>query len=353
MAHESRPRTLDPENLGVLETWLGRCVGADSLTIEKAELLSGGAIGENWRLDVSVEGGGFQGKQDWVLRTDAATRMAMSHDRTHEFACLRAAHEAGVCVPEPIAECADTDLIGAPFMVVGYLAGYAQGHKIVRDPVVAKAGAALAEALGTQLAKIHGLRPPGNGLDFLALPEKSPALVQVEQMREHLDGVSEPRPALEYVLGWLERNAPPEGETVLCHGDFRTGNFMADGATLTGILDWEFCHWGDRHLDIGWFCARCWRFGADECEAGGIGPRDAFYKGYNAQTDTPLEAARVPYWEILAAARWAVVALLQGERHISGGEPSVELLLTGLMVPEMEYDALQGILAFEREDAHG
>ena len=52
-------------------------------------------------------------------------------------------------------------------------------------------------------------------------------------------------------------------------------------------------------------------------------------------------------WEILAAARWAVVALLQGERHITGGEPSIELLLTGLMAPEMEHEALQGIQALE------
>ena len=175
MAHESRPRTLDPENLGPLETWLADRIGADSLKIEKAELLSGGAIGENWRLDAWVEGGGHHGKQNWVLRTDAATRMAMSHDRANEFACLNAGHDAGVLVPEPIAECANAGLIGAPFMVVGYVVGYAQGHKMVRDPAIEKAGSALAEALGSQLAKIHSVRPPGNGLGFLALPEKSPA----------------------------------------------------------------------------------------------------------------------------------------------------------------------------------
>jgi aminoglycoside phosphotransferase (APT) family kinase protein len=150
--------------------------------------------------------------------------------------------------------------------------------------------------------------------------------------------------------GWLEKNAPPKGEVVLCHGDFRTGNYMAQGARLTGILDWEFCHWGDAHLDIGWFCAPCWRFGAEAREAGGIGSREAFYRGYNARAQTPLDAGQVPYWEILAAARWAVVALLQGERHITGGEPSLELLLTGLMAPEMEYDALKGIQALEGEE---
>lgn len=350
MAHETRPRTLDPDNTAPLEVWLAETLGAGRVAIDKAELLSGGAIGENWRLDVQVRGGPREGAHAWVLRTDAATRMAMSHERANEFACLEAAHAAGVLVPEPVADCADSGLIGAPFMIVGYTPGFAQGRAMVRDPAVEERGDALAEALGAELAKIHAIRPPRKGLEFLTVPEKSPALVQVETMRANLDRVSRPRPALEYVLGWLEKNAPLKGEVVLCHGDFRTGNYMAQGARLTGILDWEFCHWGDAHLDIGWFCAPCWRFGAEAREAGGIGSREAFYRGYNARAQTPLDAGQVPYWEILAAARWAVVALLQGERHITGGEPSLELLLTGLMAPEMEYDALKGIQALEGEE---
>eukprot|EP01035_Chromulina_nebulosa_P049233 gene49233-66860_t len=36
---------------------------------------------------------------------------------------------------------------------------------------------------------------------------------------------------------------------------------MVNATGLTGILDWEFAAWGDPHEDIGWLCARCWRFG--------------------------------------------------------------------------------------------
>ena len=347
MAHETRTRTLNPGNLKPLQDWLAAALRAKSITIEKAELLSGGAIGENWRLDVKVTGGPHEGARSWALRTDAASRMAMSHDRANEYFCLKAAHEAGACVPEPIAVSRDEKLIGAPFAVVGLLAGDAQGRKLVRDPDIGRQGDALGERLGSELAKIHSVRPPGQELDFLSVPEISPARVQVAQMRANLDTLSQVRPALEYVLAWLEKNAPPKDRVVLCHGDFRTGNYMVDAGKLSGILDWEFCHWGDPHLDVGWFCARCWRFGADIREAGGIASREAFYRGYNAQTGTPLDTNQIPYWEILGAARWAVVALLQGERHITGGEPSIELLLTGAMAPEMEYDALQGIQALE------
>lgn len=356
MAHATRPRTLDPERLQPLESWLAAVVSASRVKVTRAELLPGGAIGENWRLSVHVSGGPRDGTHDWVLRTDASTRVPLSHDRISEFACLEVAHGAGVTVPEPIGQCADPDVIGAPFMIVDHLAGTAQARRIVRDPAIARFGESLAERLGAELARLHAVRPRRPELGFLAVPSTSPARQQVAEMRAHLDSVSAPRPALEYVLTWLERNEPADQRLVLCHGDYRTGNYMVDRASLTGILDWEFAHWGDPHGDVGWFCARCWRFGADDREAGGIAGRAAFYRGYDSATEHPLDPAVVPYWEILATARWAVIALMQGERHVSGAERSVELLLTGLMASEIEFDALSDITALEhtgRRAAHG
>jgi hypothetical protein len=42
-----------------------------------------------------------------------------------------------------------------------------------------------------------------------------------------------------------------------------------------------------------------------------------------------------------------VIALLQGQRFLTGGERSLELALTGLMPAEMELDALEAIAIFE------
>jgi aminoglycoside phosphotransferase (APT) family kinase protein len=76
-------------------------------------------------------------------------------------------------------------------------------------------------------------------------------------------------------------------------------------------------------------------------EAGGIGPRAAFYAGYEAESGTAVEDRRVRWWELLATIRWAVVAADQAMRHISGEERSLELALTGHIVPELEWDILQ------------
>lgn len=356
MAHATRPRTVDPDNLAALESWLADAVGASALTVDKADLLSGGAVGENWRLSVSAEGGRHAGDHQWVLRTDAHSRVPMSLNRAQEFACLLAAHAAGVPVPEPIAACAEEDIVGASFLVTGFLSGEAQARRIVRDPAIGTYGETLAEALGAALARLHTIRPPRDDLSFLTVPDEPAGRAQVAILRDVLDAARTSRPALEYVLCWLEDNAPPMGQLVLCHSDYRTGNYMVHEGRLTGILDWEFAHWSDPQEDLGWFCARCWRFGADDKEAGGIATKAALYRGYNSISDRPLEPGNLIYWEILAAARWAVIALLQGKRHLSGQEPSLELMLTGLMSAEMEYDSLAAIAALAKDQqqvAHG
>ncbi|MGO4837815.1 phosphotransferase, partial [Rhizobiaceae sp. 2RAB30] len=107
------------------------------------------------------------------------------------------------------------------------------------------------------------------------------------------------------------------------------------------ILDWELASWGDPYADMGWFCARFWRFGQDAREAGGIGSRQAFYKGYCGITGAHPCAQRALYWEIMACARWAVVSIQQLHRHLSGETPSLELALTGKCTIEAEYELIR------------
>lgn len=331
-----------------LSRWLADVAGAESLRILAMDKLDGGAIQENWALRVEVEGGPHAGAQDWVLRTDAPSGIATSLGRPQEFALLRAAQGAGVTVPEPLFLCNDGAVFGKPFYVMRRVPGRAEGHRLVRDPAIERKGDALAERLGRELARIHSIVPPRPDLDFLAVPGGPPAHARIAAYRGYLDAMSEPNPALEWALRWLELNAPVEGRVVLCHSDFRTGNYMVADGELTGILDWEFAAWSDPMEDIGWFCYRYWRFGAEQREAGGVGSRDAFYRGYEAESGRRVDRAVIPYWEIMAAVRWAVIALQQGERHVSGAEDSLELVLTGLRSPEMEMDALRAIERLSR-----
>jgi len=84
-------------------------------------LLSGGAIQQNWALDVEINGQPAQ----WVLRTDSTATLTHSRPRSEEFALLKAAFAAGVTVPEPLLLCDDTRVIGAPFFIMRRVHGTA------------------------------------------------------------------------------------------------------------------------------------------------------------------------------------------------------------------------------------
>ncbi len=329
-----------------LEAFLAGAAEAESVAIADAKPLTGGAIQENWLIDADFRGGPLTGRQELVLRTDAPSAVAVSLSRAQEFSLLQAARAAGVTVPEPLWLCDDPSVLGRPFYLMRRVAGTAVGSRLVRDGGPGGDKAALAERLGEELARIHGITPPRDDLGFLELPEGNPARHAVSRYRRLLDALGEPRPALEWGLRWCEIAAPPSAELTLVHQDFRTGNYMVDARGLTGVLDWEFCAWGAPMSDVGWFCARCWRFGRDDREAGGIAPREPFYRGYEKVSGRRIDPQAVAYWEVIAHIRWAVIALQQAERCLSGGERSLLLALTAQIVPELELE----ILDLTRED---
>jgi len=309
---------------------IAAATGARDVRVERFERLAGGAIQENYALDVRIDGR----QEALVLRKDAPSRIAGSCTRGEEFALLRAAFAAGVRVPEPLWLGADPAFADGQFFVMRRCGGTAIGRRVVRDAALGGDRATLAARLAEQLARIHTIRPPRADLAFL---EPAPgARGFLRDAYAFLDATGRVEPALELGLRWLDVNAPSLQETVLLHHDFRTGNYLVDERGITAILDWEFAGWGDPHEDIGWFCAWCWRFGADDLEAGGIGTRSDFYGAYERASGRRVDDERVRYWETFAHARWGVIARHQAERHRSGAQRSLELALIATLEPELD-----------------
>lgn len=324
-----------------LASYLAGALDAGHVAVRNAARLGGGAIQENWSVDLEVTGGPKAGVHRLVLRTDAPSGVAVSHTRGDEFRLLRAAHGAGVTVPEPVMLCEDAAVIGKPFCLIARVEGIALGAKVVKDTALGGDREALVERLGEELARIHTITPETHSFRFLARPPDNPGLAGVATLRRYLDDLARPQPSLEWGLRWLERHANPADEIVLVHHDFRTGNLMLTPAGLSAILDWEFAGWSEPHEDIGWFCAMCWRFGERDKAAGGLGSREAFYRGYRRASGREIDPARVYYWEAFAHARWAVIALQQGDRYLRGRERTLDLALTGRRAPEMEFELLR------------
>ncbi len=341
----------DRDTWSALAAAIAPQMAADSVTITATSRLPGGAVQENWRLDVVVLGGHLEGTRTWVLRTDSSARLSVSLDRNAEGQVMRAAAIAGVTVADVVAEGTADGPLGRPFVVQRWLKGSAMARRIVRDPALDAIGPQLASQLAAELARIHSLTPASSHLACLPVPLQPPAKTEVARLRSALDNAGDARPALEYVLSWLDRYTPPARALTLVHGDFRTGNYMVDDGRLTGILDWEFAHWGDPDEDIGWFTARCWRFGRDGDAAGGIAPLQTFLSAYTAASSRIVNLDAVRYWQIMAAAKWATISVLQGDRLRIGGERRLELALTGLMPAAMEHDALSEIVAWQVGDS--
>ena len=330
-----------------IERFIGEMLGCDDVKLLDIHKLSGGAIQENWAMVLQVKD---QLPEEIVLRCDAPSGLSTSHSREEEYALLRAAFDAGVTVPEPLF-LGQLSVFGRSFFIMRRANGVAVGHKVVKDLSLGGDRELLVAEIGRQMAKIHSITPDINSssgsvsapesLDFLPLPKGSAVQSSITEFRQFLDSHHTAFPALEWGVRWLELNEPEPLPLCLVHRDFRTGNYMVDEAGLTAVLDWEFCTWADPREDLGWFCAGCWRFGQNDLEAGGVGSKQALLDGYNQASGLMLQKTDLDYWEVFAHIRWAVIAVIQGERHVSGAEPSLELALTAHIVPELEWAILR------------
>jgi len=316
---------------------IGRATGTPDAVVTRMEELRGGAVRRHWRVDAAMGGSA----RSFVLRTDGATRLGMGLELADEFALLETLHAAGRAVAPPLLYCGDPALTGAPFHLTGFLEGSAEPALLVASGP----DETLAERLGQELAALQRIRPP---LAFLGAPASHIAATRLDDYRSRLDAMGERRPVAEWAMRWLLRHPPEPLPPVLCHGDFRTGNYLAEVGRFVALLDWEFAGWGDPDEDLAWFCSRCWRFGAHEREAGGIAPRAALLRGYEAVSGRRPDPARLRYWGAMAAIKWLVIALLQRDRHLRAGERSLDLALTGRRAAECELELLQ--LVEEPED---
>ncbi|HLX28101.1 MAG TPA: phosphotransferase family protein [Casimicrobiaceae bacterium] len=322
------------EQHAAVASWLRRETNARDVAIVRFERLEGGAVADNWRLDVAIDGGPWQGERRFVLRTDPALRIAASHSRADEFAVLRNAHDANVLAPAPRFLCTDSSVLGRSFFVMDFLPGVAAGHRLTREQALVPDPSGLARALGENLARIHAVPAPSSH----RVP--NPAIASIEQYRRWLEGLDDAYPALEWGLRWCELRAPSRFDITLIHRDYRTGNYLVDAGRLVAVLDWEFAGFGDPREDLGWFTARCWRFARPDLEAGGIAALEPFLEGYEAQGGRAVSRSELDYWQAMAHSRWAIIALQQARRHREG-DRSLELALTGRIVHELEYEALR------------
>lgn len=287
--------------------------------------LTGGAVMESWRFSASGS--------DYVLRR--APSLAFMEGRPYghatEAALIEAARAKGVTAPEVVAVLEEADGLGSGF-VMRALPGTADPKIILacEDPD------GLLRGIARDLARIHRLRQGD-------VPEGVPVMdyrAAIADLRQQFMDAGGDRPIIALGLRWLEDNCPEQVEAVLNHGDYRMGNLLVEGSRLTGVLDWEIAHFGDRHEDLAFGCMAVWRFARYDRPALGLGSIEDYIAAYEAEAGVTIDPARFLFWTIYRTVWWALGCLKMAAQWRSGADRMLERVVISRRTSEQELDLL-------------
>lgn len=299
-------------------------VGLGALS-SQPQRLTGGAVMESWRFAA--------GDQPYVLRR--APSLAFMEGRPYghavEAALIEAARAKGVTAPEVVAVLEEADGLGSGF-VMRALPGTADPKVILAcdDP-----GGLLRQA-ARDLARIHRLRQAD-------VPEGVPVMgyrAAIADLKQQFMEAGGDRPIIALGLRWLEDNCPAAVEPVLNHGDYRMGNLLVEGSTLTGVLDWEIAHFGDRHEDLAFGCMAVWRFARYDRPALGLGSIEDYIAAYEAEAGITIDLGRFRFWTIYRTVWWALGCLKMAAQWRSGADRMLERVVISRRTSEQELDLL-------------
>ena len=138
--------------------------------------------------------------------------------------------------------------------------------------------ARLAYALGEALHRIHTWEPP---IEKPVTQWRDEALARVKATALAHSGepikydyspfVGQDHAAL---AAWVDvESAKTPHQLAFCHGDACLPNFMTDGGTITGVVDWGDGGWADPRFDLATTLWSLRRNGADDCQ-------EHFLQGY-------------------------------------------------------------------------
>ena len=298
------------------------------ITIEDLVRLSGGASRQTWSFD-AVEATGA--RHPLIVQRTRSLVVESWVETATEARLITAARAVGVPVPDLIAWSADTEQLGLPFLILERVDGETIPQRILRHDRFAPARKVLAYHYGAALGRVQQIPLD----DVPGLKDQDPLVHYAQVVADD----HEPHPVLDFGLRWLAANRPKSEGRVVVHGDFRNGNGIVGANGLNAIIDWELAHIGDPMEDLGWFCIRAWRFGAQP-PVGGFGDYEQIIAGYESVAGRSVDLGVLRWWRVMGTVRWAAICLMQGATHWMGHRRSVELAVTGRRVAEAEFDLM-------------
>lgn len=266
----------------------------------------------------------------WPPRADSLKAMS------REARVLRAL--AGSAVPHPrlLGHSSDTELIGAPFMLLSFVDGWL-GTSATPPAPFDKSGperSALAFAMIDAIAELPRVDIVAAGLSDLGKPEGFLER-QVDRWLAHIDSLRSTEnhpgrdiPGLHDVADWLRRRTPKMQRVSLIHSDCGFPNVLFDNrppARVAAIIDWEIATLGDPLLDLGRavFALPGRKVGAGKnrmFDFSDLPTREELAAHYERRTG--LSVAHLDYYVVLAMFKLGAIIEFNYARLVNGRDPS-------------------------------
>lgn len=238
--------TDDPKGLDLtaLQNWLERERPELVTGPLSASLITGGKSNLTYTLST--------GSREYVVRRPPLGHvLATAHDMGREYRVMAALAPTNVPVPQMIAHCEDTDVIGAPFYVMEKVAGTPYGRASQLEQLGPDRTRAITERMVDTLVTLHAVDYAAVGLGDFGRPDGYLGRQVARWKKQLVSSTSRELPGMDELVEHLESNIPASGDGTIVHGDFRLDNLLVDDDDqVTAVLDWEMSTLGDPLTDV-------------------------------------------------------------------------------------------------------
>ena len=295
--------------------------------VENLARISGGASRETYRFD-AVTGPERQG---CILRRDPPGSL-IETDRRLEFLAIASFAGKSVAAPRVLALEEEGAELERPFFLMRRVEGGAAASPFDPDPYGEHA-AAIGERFFTILGAIAA-----EPLDGLPILDVAPLPAPQDCWRRELDywsGVIEadeqhPQPIVRAAIRRLRRAPPPPPARIaVVHGDYRSGNFLHDGAgAILAVLDWEMAHLGDPLEDLAWAMDPLWSHPGDPRISGMIRREEALAI-WSRASGVAVDPAALAWWSLFASVKGQAIWTSSAKAWRDGGFAEPILAFSG------------------------
>jgi aminoglycoside phosphotransferase (APT) family kinase protein len=281
------------------------------------------------------------GDTRYVLRKKPpGVLLPSAHAIDREYRVISALGRTGFPVPRPELYCEDAGVIGTPFYVMEHVAGLVTDNPALPAQTPAQRTAIYA-AMADVLARLHTTDPDAAGLADFGRRDGYYARQVSRWAEQYRRSATDPMPAMDRLIAWLQAHLPAAERSTIVHGDYRMENLVVDPATGTvrAVLDWELATLGDPHADLAYCCL--W-FRLPRHAFGGLAGLPLAELGIPDEATFVARYARatgrdgIPGWNFhVAFAFFRLAAILQGilRRALDGNAAAPDAMARGRLAP--------------------